>query len=116
MTVVEASVFRDLETMRIRAPTLSLASYESYLKGMYYLNKSSVEDLQKGISFFEEGVERNPAVACSKSHEGHGAMTAGEVAISGCLRTTVHTIICPISKASQTRSRIFRWSAPQGRS
>lgn len=40
---------------------VSPETYELYLKGKYYLNRSTVEDWQRGIVYFEEAVNKNPA-------------------------------------------------------
>jgi tetratricopeptide (TPR) repeat protein len=36
-------------------------TYELYLKGKYYIDKSSLEDLQRGLVYFQEAVDKNPA-------------------------------------------------------
>jgi TolB-like protein/tetratricopeptide (TPR) repeat protein len=35
-------------------------TYQSYLKGMFFLNQSSLEGTQKGMAFLREAVERSP--------------------------------------------------------
>jgi TolB-like protein len=37
------------------------ATYEAYLKGMFHLNKSTPADIQKGIAYLQEAVEKDPA-------------------------------------------------------
>ncbi len=36
-------------------------TYELYLKGKHYLNKSTVEDWQRGVVYFQEAIDKNPA-------------------------------------------------------
>jgi TolB-like protein/Flp pilus assembly protein TadD len=38
-------------------------SYEAYLKGRYFWNKRTAEDLQKAIEYFNEAIERDPMSA-----------------------------------------------------
>ncbi|MEE9279641.1 MAG: tetratricopeptide repeat protein [Myxococcota bacterium] len=35
-------------------------TYEAYLRGMYYLNKSTPEEFQQGLAYLHEAVEKNP--------------------------------------------------------
>jgi len=37
------------------------ATYEAYLRGMFYLNKSTPADIQKGMAYLHEAVEKDPA-------------------------------------------------------
>jgi eukaryotic-like serine/threonine-protein kinase len=43
------------------ARTVNPATYEAYLKGMFYLNRSGSEDTLKGIAYLHEAVEKDPA-------------------------------------------------------
>ena len=36
-------------------------TYELYLKGKHYLNKSTIEDWQRGVIYLQEAVDQNPA-------------------------------------------------------
>ncbi|MCE2612284.1 hypothetical protein LVD13_04805 [Flavobacteriaceae bacterium D16] len=38
-------------------------TYELYLKGKYYLSKSTIEDWKKGLLYLQEAIDRNPADA-----------------------------------------------------
>ena len=51
----------DDETRLASMPTVSRETYEAYLKGMYYLNKGTQEDFQRGLAYFHEAVDNNPA-------------------------------------------------------
>jgi serine/threonine-protein kinase len=46
-----------------RRRTEDLEAYHAYLKGRYFWNKRSEEDLRKGIRFFEEAIEKDPEFA-----------------------------------------------------
>jgi TolB-like protein/tRNA A-37 threonylcarbamoyl transferase component Bud32/Flp pilus assembly protein TadD len=43
------------------ARAVNPATYEAYLKGMFYLNKSTPADIQKSMAYFQEAVEKDPA-------------------------------------------------------
>ena len=38
-------------------------SYQLYLKGLYYSNRATLEGLKKGIEYFEQAIEKDPASA-----------------------------------------------------
>ena len=44
-----------------RARPINPETYEAYLKGMFYLNKSTPEDFENGLAFFQEAIEKDPA-------------------------------------------------------
>jgi serine/threonine-protein kinase len=44
-------------------PTTSFAAYQAYLKGRYFLNKLSLEDLQKAIGYFQSALDEDPVYA-----------------------------------------------------
>jgi serine/threonine-protein kinase len=46
-----------------RRQTENPESYQLYLKGRYYLNKETLEDLKKAIEYFEQAIEKDPANA-----------------------------------------------------
>ena len=46
-----------------RSRTGSVESYHAYLRGRYFWNKRTEEDLQKGIRCFEEAIESDPGFA-----------------------------------------------------
>jgi TolB-like protein/class 3 adenylate cyclase/Tfp pilus assembly protein PilF len=50
-------------------------TYESYLRGMYHLNKSTPEDFQKGIAYFHEAVEKDPGSALAYAGLAMGYIT-----------------------------------------
>ncbi len=45
------------------AGTQDLDAYSAYLKGRFYYNKGTVEDLRKAIPHFEEAIRRDPSFA-----------------------------------------------------
>lgn len=59
--------------------SLNMETYKSYLRGMYYINKHSLEESKKGIEFLLEAVEEDPAnpwaysgLAIGYAQMGHG--------------------------------------------
>jgi len=48
--------------LRIRH-TQDFEAYEIYLRGRYYWNRRSQQDLQRGIAYFEEAIDRDPTNA-----------------------------------------------------
>jgi len=46
-----------------RRQTGNPESYQLYLKGRYYWNKNTVEDLKKGVEYFEQAIEKDPGDA-----------------------------------------------------
>jgi TolB-like protein/Flp pilus assembly protein TadD len=46
-----------------RAPTVNPEAYDAYLKGRYFFNRPSDENLTKAIGLFEEAVQRDPNYA-----------------------------------------------------
>jgi serine/threonine-protein kinase len=49
------------ETRLAGARAVNPATYEAYLRGMFYLNKSTPADIQKGMTYLHEAVEKDPA-------------------------------------------------------
>ena len=52
-------------------------TYELYLKGKYYLNKSTVEDWQRGLVYLEEAIDENPADPYAYAGMAEGYITWG---------------------------------------
>jgi len=52
-----------LEGTAVRRQTGDLEAYHAYLKGRYFWNKRTEEDLRKGIDFFQEAVGKDPRFA-----------------------------------------------------
>jgi TolB-like protein len=50
----------DDHTRLASMPTVSRATYEAYLRGMYFLNKGTPDDFQLGLSYFREAVDNDP--------------------------------------------------------
>ncbi|RPJ64583.1 MAG: hypothetical protein EHM23_00235, partial [Acidobacteria bacterium] len=59
------------------ARTVNPATFEAYLKGMFYLNKSTSEDTLKGIAYLHEAVDKDPADALA-----YGGLALGYVEIA----------------------------------
>ncbi|WP_297706118.1 hypothetical protein [uncultured Eudoraea sp.] len=52
-------------------------TYELYLKGKHYLNKSTVEDWQRGLVYLQEAIDENPADAYAYAGMAEGYITVG---------------------------------------
>ncbi len=51
------------EEALLAARSVNPSAYEAYLKGRYYWNKRSAEGLKKGIEYFQQAIDRDPAYA-----------------------------------------------------
>jgi len=58
---IRVKVNPEVETRLANARKANPATYESYLKGMFYLNKSSMADTEKGLAYLHEALEKDPA-------------------------------------------------------
>ncbi len=67
----------DEETRLATIPTVSRATYEAYLRGMYYLNKGTPEDFQRGLSYFREAVDNDPGDPLAYAGLALGYVTLG---------------------------------------
>jgi len=52
-------------------------TYELYLKGKYFLNKSTIEDWKKGLLYLQEAIDRNPADPDAYASMAEGYITWG---------------------------------------
>ena len=52
-------------------------TYELYLKGKYYLSKSTVEDWQRGLVYLQEAIDQNPADPDAYASMAEGYITWG---------------------------------------
>ena len=67
------------------AGTKDLEAYNAYLKGRFYANKGTVEELRKAIPYFEDSIRRDPSYAMAYAGladaygnlAGYGGETAG---------------------------------------
>lgn len=46
-----------------RRPTESFKAYEAYLRGRFFLNKRTIDGLNKGLAYFEQSAEEDPTFA-----------------------------------------------------
>lgn len=67
---VDRSNWKDLRPIRPE-------TYELYLKGKYYLNKSTVEDWQRGFVYLQEAIDQNPADAYAYAGMAEGYIAWG---------------------------------------
>lgn len=58
-------------------PKVSHEAYEAYLKGMYYLNKGTQDDFERGLSYFRKAVDDNPADPLAYAGLALGYVTLG---------------------------------------
>jgi TolB-like protein/Tfp pilus assembly protein PilF len=49
------------EVRLARGRAINPATYEDYLRGMYYMNKATPESIQKGMKYLQQAIERDPA-------------------------------------------------------
>jgi len=49
------------ETRLVSGRQVNPETYEAYLKGMFYLNKSTAEGIEKGLEYFHQAVEKDPS-------------------------------------------------------
>jgi len=52
-------------------------TYELYLKGKYYLNKSTLEEVQRGFVYLQEAIDQNPADPDAHAGLAEGYITIG---------------------------------------
>ncbi len=60
---LQAKLFKTVEKQGLKKETESLEAYNLYLKGRYYLNKGSENDLKKAIEHFGQAIERDTGYA-----------------------------------------------------
>jgi tetratricopeptide (TPR) repeat protein len=67
------------------AGTKDLETYNAYLKGRFYANKGTVEDLRKSIPYFEDAIRRDPsyALAYAGLADAYGNLAGYEGATAG---------------------------------
>lgn len=65
------------QTLLASAERVDPVTYEAYLRGMHYLNKSTPEDFQQGIAYLQEAVDRDPASA-----RAYAGLAAGYITIA----------------------------------
>jgi TolB-like protein/Flp pilus assembly protein TadD len=52
-------------------------THKAYLRGIYYLNKSTPEDFQKGLEYFQQAIDRDPADPYAYAGLAEGYITLG---------------------------------------
>lgn len=83
-TKLEVRLSTQQEKVLRQRHTQDFEAYQMYLRGRYYWNQRSQEDLQRGIAYFEQATERDPtnALACAGLADSYFVR-----AISGALPT-----------------------------
>jgi DNA-binding winged helix-turn-helix (wHTH) protein/TolB-like protein len=51
------------QRLLVKRPTASLEAYQAYLKGRYFWNKRTEEDLKRSIDYFQKAIELDPNYA-----------------------------------------------------
>jgi TolB-like protein/DNA-binding winged helix-turn-helix (wHTH) protein len=59
-TKLEVRLSNQQEKVLQRRYTQDFEAYEIYLRGRYYWNRRSQEDLKRGIAYFQQAIERDP--------------------------------------------------------
>jgi serine/threonine-protein kinase len=62
---------------RMAAQQIDPATYESFLRGMYHLDRQTAADVQRGLQYLEAAVQRDPANAYAYAGLAEGYATAG---------------------------------------
>lgn len=71
------------EEQRLAKPhKVNPETYKAYLRGMYYLNKGTAEEFDKGISYLQEAMERDPEDPFAYAYLALGYATMGHGQIS----------------------------------
>ena len=74
-TALRTSLTGEDEKRMTKSSTANPEAYRLYLQGRYWLNKRTEEGLKKGITYFQQAIERDPAYALAyaglaESHAG----------------------------------------------
>jgi len=75
-TEIKAPLTADQSARLVHAPAVDPAAYEAYLRGMYYLNKSTPEDFERGLVYLQDAVDKDPA-----SPQAYAGLAAGYATI-----------------------------------
>jgi tetratricopeptide (TPR) repeat protein len=84
--VSEVTTLTDSRSQESRgAGTRDLEAYNAYLKGRFYANKGTVEELRKAIPYFEDAIRRDPsyAMAYAGLADAYGNLAGYEGATAG---------------------------------
>lgn len=61
--LIKSFTFQKPKAPVVKVPTENIDAYNLYLKGMFYWNKWSPENVQKAINFYEQAIELEPDFA-----------------------------------------------------
>jgi TolB-like protein len=73
---MQAPVTEEQSARLARPSTVDPAAYEAYLRGMYYLNKSTQEEFERGLRYLQEAVDKDPA-----SPQAYAGLAAGYITL-----------------------------------
>jgi len=62
----------------IKGQTQNLEAYDSYLKGRYFWNKRTVEDIKKSVEYFQQAIERDSEYALAYAGLADSYITYGD--------------------------------------
>jgi len=65
------------ETLLANARPVNPETYEAYLKGMFYLDKSDPNEFNKGLMYLYEAIEKNPGDPLAYTGLAHGYINIG---------------------------------------
>jgi serine/threonine-protein kinase len=60
---INVEVTHQVDTYLRRSKAVDSAAHEAYLRGRYYWNKRTEESMTKGLAYFQEAIDRDPAWA-----------------------------------------------------
>ncbi len=69
----------NIDNQLIKAPNISIGTYELFLKGKFFLNRFNIEDINNGIAIMKDVLKREPnfALAHVNIHYGYNVLAAG---------------------------------------
>jgi len=62
----------------IKGYTQNLVAYDSYLRGRYFWNKRTVEDIKKSVEYFQQAIDKDPKYALAYAGIADSYITLGD--------------------------------------
>ncbi len=78
-TALEAELGPDEKIQLARRETENLQAYSLYLKGLYFWNKRTPDNVRKGIEFFEQAIAEDPSYALAYAGLADGYRALGSI-------------------------------------
>jgi TolB-like protein/Tfp pilus assembly protein PilF len=101
LAVVDAlkvKLLGDEKTALLKRGTENIEAFELYLRGLFYFNKRTADDLRKAIGMFRQAVERDPGYALA-----HVGIANCYLVVGLYAGTRAHEVLPP-AKAAATRA------------